>query len=65
MKTILFRELKSSPSEELNLGEITFEDTNEFVVKQFGGEDQLISLELDEESERFTTLMVNANSSQL
>jgi hypothetical protein len=46
----LFRELKSSPSEELNLAEITLEDTNEFVVKEFDGEDPLISLEFDEES---------------
>lgn len=59
------RELKSSPSEELNLAEITLEDTNEFVVKEFDGEDPLISLEFDEESESLTTLMVNTNSSQL
>ena len=65
INNIFFRKLKSSPSEGFNLAEITLEDTNEFVVKNFDGEDPLISLGLDEDSESFTTLMVNTNSSQL
>ena len=62
VKDIFFRELKTE-GKEINIADLTIDQTKEFVLSKFGEEDPMLQLELDEETEKYSSLMINGDSS--